>query len=257
MKTKILALVAVVTIALSSMAAAQTVNVGIAAEPYPPFTTLDSSGHWTGWEIDLMDAICKDQKLNCEIKSVSWDGIIPALNSGQIDVIFSSMSITAERAKVIDFSNKYYETPIAVIAPKDASFKATHKGMEGLTIGIQVGSTNTTYAQKFFSKTATLKSYQTQDQADQDLASGRIDATFADQFALESFLETEQGKSCCKMIGMLPYDTETLGTGIGAAFRKGDANLREKFNSGIANVRASGEYDSITKKYFNFNIYGK
>lgn len=257
MKKFILALAATAAIAVAGTASAEkTVKVGVAAEPYPPFSTLDSSGHWQGWEIDLMNAICKDQKLKCEIKSVAWDGIIPALTSGQIDVIMSSMSITAKRAKVIDFSDKYYETPAAVAAPKGAKFKATPESMKGLTIGVEVGSTNQAYAKKFFSKTATLKTYQTQDQANQDLAAGRIDATIADEMALDGFLATDQGKSCCEMVGALPYDNETLGSGIGAGFRKSDTALRKKFNKGIADVRKNGEYQAITKKYFNFDIYG-
>ncbi|WP_127901607.1 transporter substrate-binding domain-containing protein [Solirhodobacter olei] len=256
MKKQILALAAMAAVAVSGVAQAKTIKVGVAAEPYPPFSTLDSSGKWSGWEIDLMHAICKDQHLDCVVKAVAWDGIIPALNAGQIDVIMASMSITKKREKVIDFSNKYYVTPAAVVAPKSATYKATPEGMKGLTIGVEIGTTNQAYAKKFFGKTATLKTYQTQDQVDQDLAAGRIDATIADQFALEGFLATPSGKSCCKLVGVLPYDNETLGTGIGAGFRKSDSKLRAEFNKGIADVRKSGEYDKITKKYFNFNIYG-
>lgn len=258
MKKYILALAATAALAVAGTAAtAKVIKIGVAAEPYPPFSTLDSSGHWKGWEIDLMNAICKDQKLDCQIKSVAWDGIIPALNAGQIDVIMASMSITKKREKVIDFSNKYYETPAAVAAPKGAKFKATPESMKGLTIGVEVGSTNQAYAKKFFSKTATLKTYQTQDQANQDLAAGRIDATIADEMALEGYLATKQGKSCCELVGALPYDSETLGSGIGAGFRKSDTALRAKFNKGIADVRANGEYQKITKKYFTFDIYGE
>lgn len=256
MNYKSLIIAGVAALGFAGVAQAKVIKVAVAAEPYPPFSTLDASGHWQGWEIDLMHAICKDQKLECKVTPVAWDGIIPALNSGQVDVIMASMSITKKREKVIDFSNKYYVTPAAVVAPKSATYKATPEAMKGLTIGVEVGTTNQAYAKKFFGKTATLKTYQTQDQADQDLAAGRIDATIADQFALEGFLATPSGKSCCKLVGVLPYDNETLGTGIGAGFRKSDTKLREEWNKGIADVRKNGEYDKITKKYFNFNIYG-
>ena len=256
MKFKALAIAAVAAVSLGHVATAKTIKVAVAAEPYPPFASLDSAGHWSGWEVDLMNAICKDQKLTCVVKPVAWDGIIPALNAGQVDVIMASMSITKKREKVVAFSNKYYVTPAAVVAPKSAKFKATPASMKGLLIGVEIGTTNQAYAKKFFSKTAKLKTYQTQDQADQDLAAGRIDATIADEFALEGFLHTKSGKECCKMVGTLPYDSQTLGSGIGAAFRKSDTKLREMWNKGIADVRKSGEYDKITKKYFNFNIYG-
>ncbi len=77
---------------------AETVKVGIAAEPYPPFAASDAAGNWQGWEIDMIGAICTAAKLECEISPVSWDGIIPALTSRKIDMIMASMSITPERS---------------------------------------------------------------------------------------------------------------------------------------------------------------
>ncbi|MDE3078741.1 MAG: transporter substrate-binding domain-containing protein [Paracoccaceae bacterium] len=256
MKLKLLALAAIAAASLANVASAAAIKVGVAAEPYPPFTVPDSAGHWSGWEVDLMNAICKDQKLDCVITPVAWDGIIPALNAGQIDMIMSSMSITAKREKVVAFSNKYYVTPAAIAVAKDSKLGMTPKDLAGKVIGVQVATTNEAYAKKFFGKTSTLKEYQTQDQVNQDLAAGRIDADVADQFTLADFINSKDGKACCKMLGALPYDAETLGTGIGAAFRKSDTKLREEFNKGLADIRKSGEYDKITKKYFNFDIYG-
>lgn len=257
MKFKLLALAAAAAVALGAAAVnAKPVKVGVAAEPYPPFTSPDAQGHWSGWEVDLMNAICKDQKLDCVITPVAWDGIIPALTSGQIDMIMSSMSITAKREKVVAFSNKYYVTPAAMAVAKDAKFGMKPADLKGKVIGVQVATTNEAYAKKFFGKVATIKQYQTQDQVNQDLAAGRIDADIADQFTLADFVNSKDGKACCKMLGALPYDAETLGTGIGAAFRKSDKELLAKFNKGLADVRKSGEYDKITKKYFSFDIYG-
>ncbi len=83
-----------------------------------------------------------------------------------------------------------------------------------------------------------------------------MDAVVGDEMALQGFLDTDQGKGCC-MERVLPYDKETLGDGIGAGFRKSDTALREKFNKGIADIRADGTYEKISKKYFSFNIYGE
>ena len=93
------------------VAEAQALKVGLAAEPYPPFTSPDASGKWVGWEVDIIDAVCAEAKLECEVTPVAWDGIIPALTTKKIDMIMSSMSITEERKKTIDFSDKYYNTP--------------------------------------------------------------------------------------------------------------------------------------------------
>src|SRR4029079_11082158 len=95
------------------------VKFGIAAEPYPPYSSKDASGKWVGWEIDLMDAVCAQMKEKCEIVETAWDGIIPALTSKQIDVIWSSMSITEERKKTIDFTTFYYKEQPALIGAKN------------------------------------------------------------------------------------------------------------------------------------------
>ena len=105
-----LSVAAAAMLGLSAQAQAEGLKFGVAAEPYPPFSSKDTAGKWVGWEIDLMNALCEQMKEKCELVEVAWDGIIPALTSKQIDVIFSSMSITAERKQTIDFSNMYYNT---------------------------------------------------------------------------------------------------------------------------------------------------
>jgi len=92
------------------------VKVGIAAEPYPPFMEKAADGTWVGWEIEIINAVCAAMEEECEIVPVAWDGIIPALMSKKFDTIMASMSITEERMKTIDFSDKYYNTPAAIIA---------------------------------------------------------------------------------------------------------------------------------------------
>jgi polar amino acid transport system substrate-binding protein len=115
---KLVALAAALAITGGAAALAQQVKVGIAAEPYPPFTSPDASGNWQGWEIEFMNAMCAEAKLDCVVTPVAWDGIIPALTSKKIDMIIGSMSITAERLKTIDFSDKYYNTPTGIIGAK-------------------------------------------------------------------------------------------------------------------------------------------
>lgn len=236
---------------------AETLKVGIAAEPYPPFAAPDASGNWDGWEVQIAKALCEEAKLECEITPVSWDGIIPALTTKKIDMITASMSITAEREKTIAFSDKYYNTPAGIIGPKSETFDATPEGLKGKIIGVQVSTVHDVYAKKHFGDTAAeIKIYQTQDEANADLAAGRIDAVQADSIALDDFLVTEQGKACCDMKGTVAEDAEVLGPGVGVGLRKEDTELKEKINAAIKGIRASGKYDEISKKYFDFNIYG-
>jgi polar amino acid transport system substrate-binding protein len=259
MKTFLKVTVAAAAIALGGAVAAQAeeVKVGFSPEAYPPFYQQDASGKWGGWEVEIVMAICADQKLDCVLTPIPWDGLIPALNAKKIDTIMNSMSITDERKKEIDFSDKYYNTPTAIVGAKDQKFDATPEGLKGKVLGVQVSTVHAAYAKKHFGDSAAeIKEYQTQDEANQDLAAGRIDATQADAIALDAFLKSDQGKACCDLKGNVAPDLEVLGPGVGAGVRKDDTALKDKINAGIKDIRANGKYAEITKKYFDFDVYG-
>ena len=242
---------------LGTAAFADTVKVGVAAEAYPPFASPNASGVFEGWEVDIINAVCAAEAMECVVTPVAWDGIIPSLVSGQIDTIMASMSITEERMKTIDFSNKYYNTPTVIVGQKSMTFDATPEALAGKVIGVQVSTVHQAYVQKYFEAgAAEVKTYQTQDEANQDLVAGRIDATQADSIALDAFLATEAGKACCEVKGIVADDPAILGLGVGAGVRKGDDALKAKINDGIAKIIADGTYDKITAKYFASSIYG-
>jgi polar amino acid transport system substrate-binding protein len=232
-------------------ALAATVKVSVSAEPYPPFASKNSAGVWEGFEVDLAKAVCKAASLDCEIVETAWDGIIPALTSKKIDVIFASMTITPDREKTIDFSIPYYNTPAEFIAPKGDKVEATPEGMKGKTIGVQTGTIHADYVNKTFGNTATVKIYNTQDEANADLAAGRLDVVLADAAALDAFLASDAG-SCCEAKAFAK--DPIFEGGVGAGVRKDDTALKEKLNAGIAAVYKSGEFDTLQKKYFKYDV---
>jgi polar amino acid transport system substrate-binding protein len=245
-------MLAVAAVALCGFAAEAKADLkfGVAAEPYPPFTSKDASGKWVGWEIDLMDAVCAQMKEKCELVEVAWDGIIPALTAKQIDIIWSSMSITDERMKQIDFTTFYYKAQSSLIGPKNGDLDVSPEHLKGKTLGVQVATTHQRYAQKYFAPAgAEVKNYQTQDEANNDLAAGRLDYVQADSLALKDFVATDQGAACCEFKGLVPYDVETLGTGVGGGVRKDDTELKARLDAAITELAKSGEIQKITDKY--------
>lgn len=249
-------LIAFVLIFSTGLASAQKVRVGFGAEPYPPFTVPDASGNWTGWEIEMIKAVCEEAGLDYELAPTAWDGIIPALLSKKIDLIMGSMSITEARLKSIDFSEKYYNTPAMIVGVKGMKFDSTPAGLKGKILGVQTATTHAAYAEKHF-KDSQIKTYQTQDEINQDLISGRIDATQADSLAMTAFLESKEGMACCDLKGTAADDPAVLGRGIGVGMRKGQDALKTKINAAIKAIRANGTYDRITKRYFDFDVYGE
>ena len=220
---------------------------------YPPFNMITAEGKLVGFDVDIAHALCAEMKVECELVTQDWDGIIPALQAGKFDAIIASMTITDERKEQVSFTNKYYTTPLALIALKDSELTSTEPAaLAGKTVGAQGSTTQSIYADDFYAPAgAEVKQYPTQDEAVADLQNGRLDAVVADKFVLTDWMK-KTGNECCKMVGDIAgTESET-----GIAVRKDDDELRERLNAAIDAIVANGEYAKIQAKYFDFDIYG-
>lgn len=247
------------TMASASQTPAQAeepLKLTIATEgAYPPFNFVKPDGTLSGFDVDIAKALCDEMKANCTFVTQEWDGAIPSLQSGKFDAFIASMSITDERKKQVDFSEKYYSTPAAIVAPKNSDLKGVTKAdLAGKTIGVQVSTTHATYSEKTFTDSK-IKAYPTAEEYRLDLANGRLDAVNDDSVTLTEWLKTADG-ACCKLIGMVKSVDEIHGVGAGVAFKKGRPELIEKFNAAIKAIRANGKYKEINDKYFSFDAYG-
>jgi len=251
-------------IALAASAALLTLGVAQAQEKtlkigtegaYPPFNNLTADGKLVGFDVDIAQALCDEMKVKCEFIAQDWDGIIPALQAGKFDAIIASMSITPERLKQVDFTNKYYNTPPAIAAPKDTDIKGvTKEDLTGKTIGVQASTTHFNYSTKTYTD-STVKPYPTAQEYQLDLQNGRLDAVNDDIVVLSQWLDTPDG-ACCKIVGTIKPVPEIHGEGAGIAIRKGETDLKDQFNAAIIAIRANGKYKEINDKYFKFDVYG-
>ncbi len=222
---------------------------------YPPFNNLEADGSLVGFDVDIAQALCDEMKVECEFVTQDWDGIIPALIAGKFDAIIASMSITDERKKVIDFTNKYYNTPPAIAVPKDSKIGGVMASdLSGIRLGAQSSTTHSNYAEEKFPD-ADLQLYPTPDEYKLDLANGRIDAAIDDVVVLSEWLDTDDG-ACCRIVGVLTPDLVINGPGAGIGIRKGEDELKAMFNKAIDAIRANGTYEKINNKYFAFDVFG-
>ena len=244
--------VACVMLAGMSAAQAQPIRFAVAAEPYPPYTEKQPNGEWKGFEVDLIHKLCSAMKAECEIKEVAWDGIIPSLLAKKIDVIFSSMSVTAEREKQIAFSKAYYDSAIAVVGPKGSSVSKYPDDLKGKIIGVQNSTVSASYLKAKYEKIADVKYYDTQDSANADLIAGRLDLMMADGTAMTEFVKTADAKDLA-YLSTVPYDP-IFGKGVGAGLRKDDAALKARLDQAIQTLLASKDYDDLSQRYFGTSV---
>ncbi|NWO08131.1 MAG: transporter substrate-binding domain-containing protein [Alteromonadaceae bacterium] len=240
------------TTALALMAGgaqAQDRDLRIAFDvPYEPFEYRNDAGELTGFEVELAEAMCEEMQANCEFVIQAWDGMIPGLLARKFDLIMSSMSITEERAKRVNFSEPYYITPGGWFAPESFNTDVTNMAaMEGKTVGVQRGTTMDTYVTDNMGGTVNIKRYTTAEDMVLDLEGQRLDVVFVDYPVGEQTILNRDG---FKEVG----EPVKLGQGVGVAMRKRDRELAGEVNEALKTLKEDGTYDAIMKKYFSYDI---
>jgi len=238
-------------------AAADGMTVRIAVEgAYPPFNMVDKDGKLQGFDVDIANALCEQMKAKCTVVAQDWDGMIPGLLAKKYDAIISSMAITAERQKKVLFTDKYANTPSRFVAKKGSNIEITPAGLKGKRVGVQRATVHENFVRAKFPE-ADVVVYDTTDNANADLAAGRLDLRLDDSVALDlGFLKTDAGKDFV-FVGPGFYEPhEILGNGSGIALRKQDTALGDAFNKALKEIRANGTYKKINDKYFSFDVYG-
>jgi len=241
----------------ASFADEKPLKIGIEAA-YPPFASKAPDGSIVGFDYDIGNALCAEMKVKCTWVEQEFDGLIPALKVRKIDAILSSMSITDDRKKSVDFTNKYYATPARLVMKAGTTVSDDMSELKGKKIGVQRGTIHDRYATEVLKPLGVeVMPYGSQNEIYLDVAAGRLDGTLADATLLQDgFLNTDAGKGYA-FVGPSVNDPKYFGDGIGIAVRKGDKANLERINAAIEGIRANGEYKKIQDKYFDFDIYGK
>ena len=237
--------------------AAQAADLKVAIDPtYEPFTYKTPDGKPTGFDVDIANAVCAEIKRKCVFVEQVWDSMIPGLQARKYDVIVSSLSMTEERKRVIDFSDRYYKTPSAIVVKKGTAYTGT-ASLKGKRIGVLKGSTQEKWALGELKPAGVnIIPYEAQDQVYLDINAGRLDGTVADKVEVHGgFLRKPEGKDY-GYVGPDQYDTKYYGDGIGIGMRKGQKELKDQINQAIKTIRSNGTYNTIAKKYFDFDPYG-
>lgn len=256
-QTRLRAMLLILLLCVSGLATAESMKIRMGTEgAYPPFNLIDKNGELAGFDIEIGKALCAAMKADCEWVTSDWEGIIPALVAKKFDTIIASMSITEERKKSVAFTDKYYTTPVRFARAKGTDFEISEEALKGKIVGVQASTVAENFLRGRFGDIVEVRAYGTQDEANLDLLSGRVDLLLADSFVLGEFLKSESGQAA-EFVGPGYTDKKYLGEGIGIAVRKEDKELLAKLNQAIKQIREDGTYARINAKYFDFDVYGE
>ena len=251
----LLAAAAVPTVAIAQAPGWAKVRIGVEAN-YPPFSQMSPDGKFSGFDIDIANALCADMKADCTMVAQEWDGMMPALNAKKFDMIVASMSITEERKKNADFSDSYYDIPSTWIA-KTGLFKTVDvAALKGKKIIVTRNTPRAAYVQANF-KDSEILLVAKEAEVTMELAAGRGDIGFGSSLAATAaFLKSPEGKAFGRAGAPVMLGGAKQGGGVGIAMRKGEDTLRTKVNASLKNISGNGVYKTINDKYFDVNIRG-
>ena len=210
---------------------------------YPPFEFKEGNDY-KGIDIELINAIAKNQGFKIELSPMDFGGIIPAMQANQLDVAIAGMSITDERKKVVDFSTPYFDAGLTVVVKKDNTSIKSVEDLKGKKVAVKKGTTGAKYAQDNASKLGiTVVQFNDSPAMFQEVSNGNADALIED-YPVISYAIAQ------KDLGLKIVGDRLNGDQYGIAVLKGqNADLLKKIDAGLAELKKDGSYDKIIKTY--------
>lgn len=227
---------------------ANKIIVGTSSD-FPPFEYKAQNGTIIGFDIDLIKKILTDQGYTVEVQDIGFDSLIPALQTGKIDVIAAAMTIDDERKQQVDFSSPYYNANQTVLVKVGGGVNITNiNSLANYTVGAQTGTTGWSWVNDTLVATGKLsqnnfKSYDLYTDAVADLIIGptRVGAVVIDSPVARAFAKNGNVKIVLNI---------TTNESYGFAVQKGNSTLVAKINAGLANVMATNYWEELIEKYF-------
>ncbi len=218
---------------------------------WPPFEWTDAKGQFVGFDLDVMRIIAILKGYKIEIQNLGFDSIIPAVQAGQCDIGASGFTITSERARVVDFSNPYWESNQSVLVRTDSGLNIITAFKAGNKIGAQRGTTGAQWVEDNVIKQGVaveLKLYETYPLAEQDLINKQIHAVVEDEPAAKVAVKASKG--VLKIAGIIITEEQ-----FGFLVRKGDPHkLLPRINDGMKEMQKKGVWNNLVEAYFGVDV---
>lgn len=235
----------------ATTAQADTYKVGT-HPTFAPFEFSDTDGTIIGFDLDVINAIAKVNGDEITIESMPFDGLIPSILTGNLDIIISGMTITEARKKRVEFSEGYYDSNLSIIIKKDkADTYTSAEALKNQPICVQIGTTGHAFANGISQDN--VKALNNEPDAILELSNGGCEAVINDRPVNLYYLKKAGLDSLSEFVD--PQFKENVDK-FGIAVRKGNDDLIKKINNGLAQLKESGELDKIHLKWFGTNADG-
>ena len=237
------------TDAASTEATESTVYTIATDTAFAPFEYTDESGTLVGVDMDILAAVAADQGFEYTVDSVGFDAALQSVQSGQSDGVIAGMSITDERKEIFDFSDPYYDSTVCCAVAADGEITSL-EDLSGKNVAVKTGTQSKDWADSIAEQYGfTTTEFADSDVMYQDVLAGNSAACFEDTPVMGYAISS--GNVKLQIISEVD-STSDFATPYGFAVKKGEsAELLQKFNAGLANIKANGTYDQILAKYIS------
>lgn len=211
---------------------------------YAPFS-FEENGAYKGIDVEILDAVAKEENFEYELKPMDFEGIIPGLTSNQIDGAIAGMSITDERKKSLDFSDGYFESGLSLVTKNDNTTINGESDIQGKSASIKKGTAGAKFAEDNKDKYGlNLNYFSDSPSMFQAVENGNADFLLEDYPVIAYKIKIDTN-SKLKMVG-----NKLTTVDYGFAVNKGkNKELLDKFNDGLKKLKENGEYDKIIGEY--------
>lgn len=217
-------------------------RVGTTAD-FAPFEFQDEKGdEYAGFDMDLVRAVGEEMGCKVEIQNLSFDGLIPALNAGNIDLIVSGMSITPERQERVLFSEPYYQSGLNIVVAKDNTTINKFADLKGKKVAVQIGTTSADYVKGMDG--VNVVEFSSSADTFMELRAKGVDAVVNDRPVNEYYIAST-GEKNVRIINELVSAED-----YGFAMDKKQTELAVKVNDALKKLRENGKYQQIYDKWF-------
>ncbi|MBD1824015.1 ABC transporter permease subunit [Cyanobacteria bacterium FACHB-DQ100] len=238
-----LALICTLLVVLHPVRTLSQSTLTVAVEPvYAPFEFRSQSGELQGFDIDIIRAVGKAAGFGVNFQSISFDGIIPALQAGTVDAAVGAITITPARSQVVSFSRPYFKAGLGIATRTNTPNINTLEDLQGKSIAVQIGTTGALAAQKV--PNAQIRTFNEAVSALQELSNGNVVAVVHDAPILQYALKTGSLKNLRVSNQLLTSEYYGIPT------PKDSPNLA-RINQGLGTILNNGAYAEIYRKWFN------
>ncbi|HHX36162.1 MAG TPA: transporter substrate-binding domain-containing protein [Gammaproteobacteria bacterium] len=211
---------------------------------FVPFEMMDpATGEMIGFDMDILAEVAKRAGFEYDLKTMDFNGIIPALQTRNVDIALAGITITEARAKIVDFSDPYYDSGLRILVRANNDEVNAVEDLKGLKVGTKIGSTSYDFLTEKLGEDSAVTPYPGSSDMYMALMSGAIDAVFYDAPNVGYFSSTK-GKGRTKTIGPL-YEGQQYGIAL-----VGGSPWVEKVNKALADIKTDGTYKTIYEKWF-------